>query len=59
MMKKESKQKELYEKLKTCEKNMDDLAWGIQTNEDFKKFSEWSNKAKEYRKALAKLNARR
>lgn len=55
----ELKKQELYEKLSECKRKMDDLAWGIQTNEDFKKFIDWSNKAKEYRKAIAKLNTRR
>lgn len=53
---KQNQRKEIQKKLKECEKRMDDLAWGIRTNEDFKEFSEWSNKAKAYRKALAKLN---
>lgn len=52
----ELKKQELYEKLSECKRKMDDLAWGIRTNEDFIEFGKWSNKANLYRKALAKLN---
>lgn len=52
----ELKQHELYKNLSECKRKMDELAWGIRTNEDFIEFSKWSNKANFYRKALAKLN---
>lgn len=55
----ELKKQELYEKLSECKRKMDDLAWGIRSNEDFKEFCKWSNKEKEYRKALAKIDTRR
>lgn len=58
MENKEKKSNELLVKLNDCERKMDDLAWGIQTNEDFQRFSKWSKKAKRYRRAIAKLNAK-
>ncbi len=53
---KQDQRNEIQKKLIECEKRMDDLAWGIRTNEDFIEFGKWSNKANLYRKALAKLN---
>lgn len=50
--------RELYKNLSYCERKMDDLAWGIQTNEDFQNFSKWSKEAKRCRRAIAKLNAK-
>lgn len=50
------KREELVQKLNEYERKLEDLAWGIQTHEDFMKFIECSKQVDAYRKELKELD---
>lgn len=50
------KRNELLLKLKECEAKMNELAWGIQSHEDFLEFSKYAEQATAYRKSIKAMD---